>query len=117
MFNKLKDTLVSAASEPLVKAFGNKYLEGIGMIDSFKLDNASRKVSVRLLLDGEDDRLCSISIDEYTVTTTEKGAMFNIVRCSSSDRPWLNTIAERYLSGLELPIPEKFAGVVKVLVG
>ncbi len=109
-----KETAIAVAAEPLVKVIGNKYLKGIGEIESFKLDTANKKIEATVQLEGEVG--ChSVVIDEYSITSTEAGTTFNIVRCSSPDRPWLNTIAERHIAGLELPIPDKFAKVAEEL--
>lgn len=106
MIHKLrsgKDRLLAK----VIEIVGSTLLADIGSIQHFSLDSARKRINLRLALDGEP-RLCSLSIDEYRLLIKEDEFYFQIVACSSDDRPWLNTIAHRYIAGQHIQIPSRY---------
>jgi len=88
-----------------IKKVANNYLAGIGQIRDIAIDQISKKIALVLELDGEDV-FVKVLADGYHLG--KEGITFHAFSC---DKPWMETVLNRYLAGRRINVPDGLAYV------
>lgn len=103
-----KDTTTSF----LLERFLHHKLAGYGRMLNFSIDSQEKKARVELLLKGEAVPVI-IHVEEYELIS-EGGSTFLLVKKASSSRQWINALLTDFLLHQKIPLPEKYANIVKL---
>lgn len=88
----------------------NYTIEVFGKVLELNIDNCSRKVDLKILLNGEKDPLM-IVIDGYTLHADNTIEVNSI----SADRAWINDILARFVAGRKIVLSPLVASVVRTI--
>ena len=97
--------MIKAMKMAGIKQVANKYLEGIGQVRDIDIDQASKKIALILELDGEDV-FVQVIADGYHLG--KEGITFHKFNC---DKPWMETLLNRFLANRRIDVPEGLAYV------
>jgi hypothetical protein len=76
------------------------------------INSREKKAHFELHLKGEPDSF-TITVQEYELIHEEAGA-FVVVKKATSTRPWINSVITDFLLKKKIPVPEKFANLLKL---
>ena len=101
------------AKKVALKELIQEKLDGHGEVVEIDFDSKTKRLALDLKLNGEENNL-HLVIEEYTIEETSSGVQFVIQRASAS-KAWINGLLPSLLP-LSVPIPDKYAQVVKILM-
>ena len=96
-----------------VKQAVNYKLKEIGEMLKFNLDSERKTIELEILLDGEKETL-HVTIHHYAIMQ-EGDKHFLVAKKIITSRKWMNTMAEQYLAGKKLEIPNEYASMLKLV--
>jgi hypothetical protein len=105
-----KDASVSFMAEKMLQ----QKLERYGQIMDIQLNSRERTAVLQLLLKGETEPV-TIFVDDYAVSQDQTGSWVT-VRKARASREWITQALQEFVVGKSLPIPDQFAGLVRVLL-
>ena len=115
--DKLKDWLAARKDDSIsfvLEKVLRSRLEKYGQVLDFKLDTRRNSIGVKLLLKGEAEPL-TVIVEEYELVA-DRGSTALVIKRATASREWIRLLAEEFLPGVRLPIPEKYAGLAKVVL-
>jgi hypothetical protein len=89
-------------------------LQPYGRMLNLSIDSKTKRIRLEVLLQGESEPI-TITIDEYEVATAA-GADFILVKKASASREWMNALLQDFALGKKIPLPAKYASMVKSLL-
>lgn len=104
-----KDSSVAFVLEKLLQ----KRFERYGTMIEIKIESRQSTASVTLLLRGEREPV-TINIERYELGENASGNYFT-VRQATASREWLTLLLQDFLLNKEFPIPEKYAGYLRMI--
>ena len=104
------DRVVSYGSEALIR----QRLAVYGRVDDFRLNSQAKKIHLTILLAG-DDKPLSVDILRYEVVLGAQPSF--VVREVVATRPWLDRLLGDFLVGRRIPIPARYVGMCRFLLG
>lgn len=82
-----------------LKLLLNHFMTGMGEVDAVHVDAEARRITASIRLNGEDAAL-EVSALRYRIEND--GLVIEVFAC---ERPWLQTILNRFLAGRVIPVP------------
>jgi len=89
-------------------------LQPYGRMLNLSIDSKTKRIRLEILLKGETEPV-TVTIDEYQLTTAA-GAEFILIKKASASREWINALIQDFAIGKTIPLPTKYANVVKSLL-
>ena len=109
MLREIKD---KALSRCIAFAF-NSRLKKFGKIIHLELESQKRSIEMEILLKGEREPLRA-EITRYDILK-EEGKYFLTIRKIVTSREWINLLAEEYLEGERIELPEHYGKMLMML--
>ena len=81
---------------------------------NLKLDSKNKTIEFEVELKGEKEPL-KVYVNEYVVSE-EDGKYYLYAKDIKTSREWINIVAENYLKGEKIEIPEKIAKMIQILI-
>jgi len=110
MFKSLKDKALSKA----VIAAVNLKIKEYGKMLKLNLDSTNKTIELEIMLKGEKEPL-KVFVNSYEISE-EDGKYFLYAKDIKTSREWINIIAENYLKGEKIELPEKIAKTLQILI-
>ncbi len=110
MLKKLKDRALSQGA----RAAFNRFFERYGRLHDLELDTDNKRIDLTITLSGETDPL-HLRIGRYRLSREDGGYRLYLYDIQSS-RPWAQALAEDFLQGRALPIPEEYGKILGKIV-
>jgi hypothetical protein len=110
VLRKAKDAAIAFTARVAL----NTKLRGIGEMTELSIDTKNKRVRARLHLVGEPEPI-EIEITRYTLMQ-EEGATRLLIEEATASREWLDMALREFVVGQSLPVPEKAAAMLKLLV-
>jgi len=107
MFKSLKD---KALSKAVIAAVNLEY----GKMLKLNLDSTNKTIELEIMLKGEKEPL-KVFVNSYEISE-EDGKYFLYAKDIKTSREWINIIAENYLKGEKIELPEKIAKTLQILI-
>jgi hypothetical protein len=93
----------------------NSQIKEYGEMIEFKLDNKAKKISLKILLNGEESPI-DIDVDEYVLQ--KNGEVSEVtVKSVSSDRKWIDAALQNFVVGKSFKLPGKVADFADDFLG
>jgi hypothetical protein len=89
-------------------------LQPYGRMLNLSIDSKTKRISLEVLLKGETQPI-TVKIDEYELTTAA-GADFILIKKVSASREWIDALLQDFAIGKTIPLPTKYASMVKSLL-
>lgn len=86
-------------------------LEPYGRMLNLQIDSKTKKIRLEILLKGESEPV-AININEYQLTSAG-GADFFVIKQATASREWINALLQDFAIDRKLPLPAKYAGMIK----
>ncbi len=103
----------SVTPKKMVYWLVNSNLKGIAKLRYYDVNFDEKKIHSSIHLEGEEGEI-DVCLEDFSLM--KKGDEYRfIVRQAQSNRPWLNTALNRFLSGQEIPIPPEQVPLVQDL--
>jgi len=110
MFGKLKDKALSKSLEVAI----NLKIKEYGKMLKLNLNSQEKTIELEVMLKGEKEPL-KVYVNEYVVSE-EDGKYYLFAKDIKTSREWINIVAENYLKGEKIEIPEKIAKTLQILI-
>jgi len=110
MFGKLKDKALSKSLEVAI----NLKIKEYGKMLKLNLNSKDKTIGLEVMLKGEKEPL-QVYVNEYVVSE-EDGKYYLFAKDIKTSREWINVVAENYLKGEKIEIPEKIAKTLQILI-
>ena len=110
MFKKLKDKALSKSLEVAI----NLKIKEYGEMLNLNLDSQNKTIDFEVMLKGEKEPL-KVFVKNYEISE-ENGKYFLYAKDISTSREWINVVAENYLKGEKVELPEKIAKTLQILI-
>ena len=110
MFGKLKDKALSKSLEVAI----NLKIKEYGEMLKLNLNSKEKTIEFEVMLKGEKEPL-KVYVNEYVVSE-EDGKHYLFAKDIKTSREWINVVAENYLKGEKVEIPEKIAKTLQILI-
>ncbi len=110
MLRKLKDKALAKSLQVAI----NFKIKEYGEMLKLNLDSQNKKIDFEVMLKGEKEPL-KVFVNEYEITE-ENGKYFLFAKDITTSREWINIVAENYLKGEKIELPEKIAKTLEILV-
>jgi hypothetical protein len=81
---------------------------------NLSIDSKTKRIRLEVLLKGESEPV-TLNIDEYELTTAA-GTNFILIKKASASREWADALLQDFAIGKTIPLPTKYANVVKSLL-
>ncbi len=81
---------------------------------NFSIDSKNSKIRLEALPKGETQPI-AITIEEYQVTTID-GAPHLVIKKAGASREWLDALLKDFATGKSIPLPEKYAHLIKTVL-
>lgn len=98
----------------MAKPFVSKALEKYGELKDLQIDTKHKNISIEMLLKGETTNL-KIDIYKYVLLQTDTGYVAT-AEMITTNKQWLNVLLDDYIKGKQLPIPSKYAEIIKWII-
>lgn len=89
-------------------------LQPYGRMLNLSIDSKTKRIRLEILLKGESEPV-TITIDEYRLIT-EAGADFISIQKASASREWMNALLQDFALGKTIPLPAKYANMLKTVL-
>jgi hypothetical protein len=89
-------------------------LQPYGRMLNLSIDSKTKRIRLEVLLKGETEPL-TVTIDQYEITTAA-GADFIFIKKVSASREWVDALLQDFAIGKTIPLPTKYAHMVKSLL-
>ena len=93
------------------RSYINRRIEEYGEVIELKIDNKSKRISVKALLNGETDPI-EVNVEEYDL----QGDSITIKKISS-DRAWVNAALGNFVAGKSFTLPPKSVDFINDFLG
>ena len=110
MMRRLKDKTLAQGLTLALNARMKRY----GEVLRLQIDSKAKSIDIEILLKGEKEPI-HIAVNRYEVIE-EEGHWYLQAREIVSSREWINAVAESFLAGQRLEIPERYAKMLKIVV-
>ena len=110
MFRGLKDKALSKSLEVAI----NFKIKEYGEMLKLNLDSQNKTIEFTIILKGEKEAL-EVFINNYEISE-EEGKYYLYAKDIKTSREWINIVAENYLKGEKVELPEKIAKTLQILV-
>ena len=110
MFRGLKDKALSKSLEVAI----NFKIKEYGEMLKLNLDSQNKTIEFTIILKGEKEAL-EVFVNNYEISE-EEGKYYLYAKDIKTSREWINIVAENYLKGEKVELPEKIAKTLQILV-
>jgi hypothetical protein len=86
-------------------------IQPYGRMLSFSIDSKTSRIRLEVLPKGEAQPI-TIMIDEYALSS-DGGADFILIKKASASREWMHALLQDFAIGKKLPLPPKYANILK----
>jgi hypothetical protein len=113
-FSELLHSVKDAGASFVIERAVAHRLQPYGRMLSLSIDSKTSRIRLEVLPKGETQPI-TINIDEYQLTNVA-GADFIVIKKASSSREWIHALLQDFAIGKTLPIPPKYASVLKTVL-
>jgi len=110
MLRGLKDKAISKGLSLAI----NLKIKEYGEMLSLNLDSKNKTIDFEVMLKGEKEPL-KVFVKNYEISE-ENGKYFLYAKDIETSREWINIVAENYLKGEKIELPEKIANMLQILI-
>jgi len=110
MLRGLKDKAISKGLSFAI----NLKIKEYGEMLSLNLDSKNKTIDFEVMLKGEKEPL-KVFVKNYEISE-ENGKYFLYAKDIETSREWINIVAENYLKGEKIELPEKIANMLQILI-
>ncbi len=110
MFRGLKDKALAKSVEVAI----NLKIKEYGEMLKLNLDSKNKTIEFEIMLKGEKEPL-TVFVNNYEISE-ENGKYFLYAKDIKTSREWINVVAENYLKGEKIELPEKIAKTLQILI-
>ena len=110
MFRGLKDKALAKSVELAI----NLKIKEYGEMLKLNLDSKNKTIEFEIMLKGEKEPL-TVFVNNYEISE-ENGKYFLYAKDIKTSREWINVVAENYLKGEKIELPEKIAKTLQILI-
>jgi hypothetical protein len=103
-----------ASSSMAVEKWLAREIEPYGKLVQFNIDSRAKSLRVVFHLNGEHHNV-EIDVGKYEVVS-EGGRDFIVVQQATASREWLRAVANNFLIGRKLEIPQQYASLAKMVL-
>jgi hypothetical protein len=117
LLHAIKDALHTArdaGASYVAERYAAQWVQPYGRMLNLTIDSKNKKLRVEILPKGETDPL-AVTIDEYELVT-KNGVSSILVKRVSASREWVDAIVKDFATGKTIPLPEKYANVLKTVL-
>ena len=117
LLHAIKDALHSAkdaGASFVAERFAAQWVEPYGRMLNLSIDSRNKKLRVEILPKGEKEPL-AVTIDEYELVMKD-GVQSILVKKASASREWVDALVKDFAIGKTIPLPEKYASVLKTVL-
>lgn len=98
-----------------LQTYINVSYERFGEMTELKIDPQNRRIEATLMLHGEKEAI-QVSLDGYQLTQVDDQTLLSFQSVSTS-RQWLSVLVNDLLKDRPLPIPNRAAKILRMLLG
>ena len=110
MLKALKDKALSKSLEVAI----NLKIKEYGEMLKLNLDSHNKTIEFEIMLKGEKEPL-KVYVSSYEISE-ESGKYYLYAKDIKTSREWINIVAENYLKGEKIELPEKIAKTLQILI-
>lgn len=110
MLRGLKDKALSKSLEVAI----NLKIKEYGKMLKLNLDSQNKTIEFEVMLKGEKEPL-KVFVNNYEISE-ENGKYYLYAKDIKTSREWINIVAENYLKGEKIELPEKIAKTLQILI-
>ena len=107
---ELKDKTIAKGLQTAI----NLKIKEYGEMLKLNLNSQEKTIELEVMLKGEKEPL-KVYVNEYVVSE-ENGKYYLYAKDIKTSREWINIVAENYLKGEKIEIPEKIAKTLQILI-